>query len=57
MPSYALAETQVQASVPGGRLPTGNNYSFLAIILYQAIIIYQRLFCGSDYSVLAIILH
>ena len=29
-----------QASVPGGRLPTGNDYSFLAIILYQAIILY-----------------
>ena len=29
-----------QASVPGGRLPTDNDYSFLAIILYQAIILY-----------------
>ena len=29
-----------QASVPGGRLQTGNDYSFLAIILYQAIILY-----------------
>ena len=29
-----------QASVPGGRLPTGNDYSCLAIILYQAIILY-----------------